>query len=393
MRFIIGSLLAVIAASVAIAQTPAPQAPAPADPAAQFAADPLNTNAPYAYILDGDTGLPLYSKRGDEPMIPASMSKLMLYYIVFERIRDGRLRMEDEFTVSEHAWRTGGAGTDGSTMFLPVHSKATVEDLLRGAVIVSGNDACIVLAEGIAGSEEAFAREATARARELGMMNSTFTNATGLDAPGHRMSAHDIAIIAYRLIKDFPQFYPMFSEPEFTFNRTRQYNRNPLLRELDGADGVKTGHLASAGFGLVGSAVRDGQRRIVVLNGLASETERKKEAPRVMRAAFVDFKSSRLVDKGAEVAVADVWLGEKKTVPLVASQDASVGVHVSALKQIKSTVVYKGPLLAPVKEGDIVGELLISAPGMSEIKVPVAAGASVNRLGLIGRALVGLKGE
>jgi D-alanyl-D-alanine carboxypeptidase (penicillin-binding protein 5/6) len=277
MRFIIGSILAAaLAASAAVAQTPAPQTPAHPDPAAQFAADPLNTNAPYAYILDGDTGLSLYSKRGDEPMIPASMSKLMLYYIVFERIRDGRLKMEDEFTVSEHAWRTGGAGTDGSTMFLPVHSKATVEDLLRGAIIVSGNDACIVLAEGIAGSEEAFAREATARARELGMMNSTFVNATGLDAPGHRMSAHDIAIITYRLIKDFPQFYPMFSEPEFTFNRTRQYNRNPLLRELDGADGVKTGHLAAAGFGLVGSAVRDGQRRIVVLNGLASETERKK---------------------------------------------------------------------------------------------------------------------
>jgi len=393
MRFIIGSVLAAaLVASSALAQ-PAPQTPAQPDPAAQFAADPLNTNAPYAFILDGDTGLPLYSKNGDAPIIPASMSKLMLYYIVFERIRDGRLKMEDEFTVSEHAWRTGGAGTDGSTMFLPLGSKASVENLLRGAVIVSGNDACIVLAEGISGSEEAFAREATARARELGMMNSTFANATGLDNPGHRMSARDIAIISHRIIKDFPQYYPMFAEASFTWNNITQPNRNPLLKELDGADGVKTGHLAAAGFGLVGSAVREGQRRIVVLQGLTSETERRKEAPRVMRSAFVDFKSSKLVDKGAEVAVADVWLGEKETVPLVASQDVSVGLHVSALKQIKSTVVYKGPLLAPVKEGDIVGELLITAPGTGEIKIPVAAGASVNKLGLIGRALVGLKGE
>jgi D-alanyl-D-alanine carboxypeptidase (penicillin-binding protein 5/6) len=394
MRFIIAPLLAAaLVVSTAFAQTPAQPAPAQPDPVAQFAADPLNTNAPYAFILDGDTGLPLYSKRGDEPIIPASMSKLMLYYIVFERIRDGRLKMEDEFTVSEHAWRTGGAGTEGSTMFLPLGSKASVENLLRGAIIVSGNDACIVLAEGISGSEEAFAREATARARELGMMNSTFVNATGLDDPRHRMSVRDIAVIAYRLIKDFPQFYPMFSETSFTWNKITQPNRNPLLKELEGADGVKTGHLAAAGFGLVGSAVREGQRRIIVLQGLASEAERKKEGPRVMRSAFVDFKSSKLVDKGAEVAVADVWLGEKKNVPLVATEDVSVGMHIDALKQVKASVVYKGPLLAPVKQGDIVGELLITAPGMKETKVPVAAGASVNKLGLIGRALEGLRGK
>jgi D-alanyl-D-alanine carboxypeptidase (penicillin-binding protein 5/6) len=393
MRFIAGTLLAAaFLAASALAQTPAPATPAP-DPATQFAADPLNTNATFAYIMDGDNGMPLYSKRGDEPMIPASMSKLMLYFIVFERIRDGRLKLEDEFTVSEHAWRTGGAGTDGSTMFLPLNSKVTVQDLLRGAIVVSGNDACIVLAEGIAGSEEAFAREATARAKELGMTNSRFANATGLDDPGQRMSAHDIALLSYRIIKDFPQFYPMFSEPSFTFNKITQPNRNPLMRELPGSDGIKTGHLEAAGFGLVGSAVRDGKRRIIVLQGLTSETERRKEAPRVMRSAFVDFTSSKLVDKGAQVATADVWLGEAKNVPLVATADASVGLHVAALKQVKSTVVYKGPLLAPVKEGDIVGELLISAPGLPDQKIPVAAGMTVKKLGLIGRAMVGLRGE
>jgi serine-type D-Ala-D-Ala carboxypeptidase (penicillin-binding protein 5/6) len=395
MRFIATTLLAAaLAASSALAQQPvATPAPQTTDAAAQLAADPLNTNAAHAYIMDGDNGLPLYSKRGDEPMVPASMSKLMLYYLVFERIRDGRLKLDEELTVSEHAWRTGGAGTDGSTMFLPIHSKVTVQDLLKGAIIVSGNDACIVLAEGIAGSEEAYAREATARAKELGLTASTFVNATGLDDPGQRMSAHDIALIAYRIIKDFPQYYPMFSEPEFTFNRTRQYNRNPLLRELQGADGVKTGHLEVSGFGLVGSAVRDGKRRIIVLNGLKSETERKTEAPRIMRAAFVDFTTSKLVDKGAQVAEADVWLGSKEKVPLVSTQEAMIGVHVNALKGVKAEVVYKGPLLAPVKEGDIVGDLVITVPGSKDIKIPVAAGASVQKLGLFGRAMAGLRGE
>lgn len=392
MRPIAGTLLAaLLAASSAIAQPPA--APPAPDAVAQLAADPLNTNATFAYILDGDTGVPLYSKRGDEPMIPASMAKLMLYYIVFERIRDGRLKMDEELTVSEYAWRTGGAGTEGSTMFLPLNSKVTVENLLRGAIVVSGNDACIVLAEGIAGSEEAFAREATARAKELGLTNSVFTDSTGLDDVTQRMSPHDIALLSYRLIKDFPQYYPMFAETSFSWNGITQPNRNPLLKELEGADGVKTGHLAAAGYGLVGSAVRDGQRRIIVLNGLTSEAERRKEAPRVMRAAFVDFTTAKLVEKGAQVAEAEVWLGAKETVPLVAAEEASTGVHIGALRQIKSTVVYKGPLLAPVKEGDIVGELVIDVPGAQDVTVPVAAGASVQKLGLFGRAMVGLRGE
>ena len=392
MRFIAGTLLAAaIVAFSAVAQTPAP-APAP-DPTAQLAADPLNTSASFAFIMDGDTGIPLYSKRGDEPMIPASMSKLMLYYMTFERLKAGRLTMTDEFTVSEHAWRTGGAGTDGSTMFLPLNSKATVSDLLKGAIIVSGNDACIVLAEGLFGSEEAYARAATARAKELGMTGSTFANSTGLDDARHKMSAHDIALIAFRIIKDFPEFYPMFREPEFTFNKTRQYNRNPLLRELDGADGVKTGHLSVSGYGLVGSAIREGKRRIIVLNGLTSETERKKEGPRVMRSAFLDFTASTLVNKGAEVGVADVWHGEQEKVSLIATESYATGLHMDALPKIKGAVVYKTPLMAPVKEGDIVGELIVSAPGTPDKRIPVAAGKAVNELGLLGKAMAGLKGE
>jgi D-alanyl-D-alanine carboxypeptidase (penicillin-binding protein 5/6) len=391
MRFVAGTLAAaVLVAASAVAQPGPGPAPAPTE---QLATDPLNTAAPYAYILDGDTGLPLYSKKGDEPMVPASMSKLMLYYMVFERIKAGRLAMTDEFTVSEHAWRTGGAGTDGSTMFLPIHSKVTVQDLLKGAVIVSGNDACIVLAEGLFGSEEAFARQATAKGKELGLTNSVFANSTGLEDPRHRMSAHDIAVLAFRLIKDFPEFYPMFSEPEFTFNKTRQYNRNPLLRELDGADGVKTGHLSVSGYGLVGSAVREGKRRIIVLNGLTSETERKKEGPRVMRSAFLDFTSATLVKKGAQVAVADVWLGEQAQVPLVASEEYAIGLHLDAVEKIKGEVVYKGPLYAPVKEGDVVGELIVTAPGTQARRIPVTAGATVNQQSFFGKAMIGLRGD
>lgn len=395
MRLIAGTLLAALLATSAVAQPPA-LAPAPApqvDIAAQLAADPLNTSATYAFIMDGDNGIPLYSKRGDEAMIPASMSKLMLYYMVFERIKAGRLKLTDQFTVSEHAWRTGGAGTDGSTMFLPIHSSVSVQDLLKGAIIVSGNDACIVLAEGLFGSEEAYARQATARAKELGMTASRFANATGLDDPGHRMSAHDIATIAYRIIHDFPEYYPMFSEPEFTFNKTRQYNRNPLLRELPGSDGVKTGHLSVSGFGLVGSAIRDGHRRIIVLNGLENETARKTEAPRVMRSAFLDFTAAKLVSKGAEVAVADVWLGEAEKVSLVSTEDYAIGLHLDAVDKVKGEVVYKGPLAAPVKEGDIVGELIVTAPGTAPKKIPVAAAKTVNQLGIIGKAMAGLKGE
>ncbi|HVY89245.1 MAG TPA: D-alanyl-D-alanine carboxypeptidase family protein, partial [Hyphomonadaceae bacterium] len=350
MRLIATSLLAVALVTTSALAQPAPQTPPPAqasgpDAAADFAADPLNTSATYAFIMDGDNGLPLYSKRGDELMVPASMSKLMLYYIVFTRIKEGRLKMDTEFTVSEHAWRTGGAGTDGSTMFLPVNAHVTVDDLLHGAIIVSGNDACITLAEGIAGSEENYAREATAKAKELGI-DATFGNASGLDNPNERMSAHAIATLAYKIIHEFPEYYPIFSQTSFTYNKITQPNRNPLLKELPGSDGVKTGHLEVSGYGLVGSAVQDGKRRIIVLQGLASETERKKEGPRVMRSAFADFKTAKLVDKGAQVATAPVWLGEEKAVPLVATQDASAGLHISSLKSVKSQVVFKTPLYA-----------------------------------------------
>ncbi|MBI1338759.1 D-alanyl-D-alanine carboxypeptidase [bacterium] len=357
------------------------------------ASDPLNTSATYAYIMDAGTGVSLYSKRGSEPLIPASMTKLMTMYIVFERIRDGRLSLDDELVVSENAWRKGGATSGGSTMFLKLGSRVKVDDLLRGAIVQSGNDACIVLAEGISGTEEAFATLMTERARELGLSSASFRNSTGLDEPDHRISAQDLGRLAQMIIRDFPQFYPIYSEQEFTWNGIRQPNRNPLLREVPGADGLKTGHLEVSGYGLVGSAVQDGKRRIIVLQGLPSETQRAQEARRVMRAAFADFDTVELVTEGAVVGAAEVWLGAKPTVPLVASGSVSKGLHIDATRKISAIINYKGPIAAPVKQGDTVAELLISAPGAEDIRVPLQAGETVGKLNLFGRALVGVRGE
>jgi D-alanyl-D-alanine carboxypeptidase (penicillin-binding protein 5/6) len=394
MRVILGSLTALTLLNFPLhAQTPQPAAPTAGAVINPLLTDPLNTIAPYAVVMDGDSGQVLYGKRGDDPIIPASMSKLMLYYMVFERIRDGRIKLSDELPVSEHAWRTGGAGTDGSTMFLKLGSKVSVENLLKGAVIQSGNDACIALAEGLAGSEEAFAQEMTARAHELGMKTSRFANVTGLDHPDHRMSATDIARIGYLIIRDFPEFYPLFREKSFTWNGITQPNRNPLINEIEGADGIKTGHLSASGFGLVGSAVRDGQRRIIVLQGLSSEAERRREGARVMRAAFSEFQKTELVAKDVDVADAQVFLGVRATVPLVATETVTRAMHVSARKNVQAKVVYKGPLRAPIQKGQIVGDLIITAPGLPETRIPVAAAEDVAKANIFARALIGLRGS
>ena len=389
-RWTVFSLLAAACAPSIYAQSPVDAVPSPEQAAV---VDPLNLRAPYGYIMDADTGVELYCKQCNTPLIPASMSKLMVYYLVFERIQDGRLSLDDEFTVSEHAWRTGGAGTDGSTMFLDLGSRVRVEDLIRGAVVQSGNDACIVLAEGIAGTEGAFADMMTARARELGLNQSTFANATGLDHPEQRMSAADIGLLSTLIIERFPEFYPIFSEPEFTWNGIRQFNRNPLMREIPGADGVKTGHLSASGYGLAGSAERDGERRVIVLQGMESEAVRRQEGARVMRAAFNDFEAVQFVEAGAQVGTADVWLGVTETVPLVVSEGFSAGLHVSSKGSLSAVVQYTGPIEAPVTEGDVIGELVLTADGMATQRLPVTAGASVARRGLIGRAIAGLRGD
>ncbi|MFC7290550.1 D-alanyl-D-alanine carboxypeptidase family protein [Hirschia litorea] len=353
-------------------------------------ADALNTKADYAYILDGDTGLSLYSKNGDEAFIPASMTKIMTAYVVFERLRDGRLSLDDEFVVSETAWREGGAASGGSTMFLDLGSKVSVQDLLRGIIIQSGNDACIVIAEAISGSQEAFAEEMTRRAQELGLKSAHFENPTGLYSDNHRVSAADLAKLAYLTITEFPEYYDIYAEKEFTWNGIRQPNRNPLLGEVDGADGLKTGHLEISGYGLVGSAVRDGKRRIIVLNGLESIADRASEARRVMRAAFNDFKVVEVIQPDQIVGEAEVFLGTKKTVELKANELVKAALHSDAIRDIEVELVYSGPLKAPLKAGDIVGQIVVTAPGMNEIVTPAVIAESVERKNLFERALVGL---
>lgn len=352
--------------------------------------DALNTKADFAYIMDADTGLALYSKEGDTPFIPASMTKIMTAYIVFERIRDGRLTLDDKFVVSETAWREGGAASGGSTMFLELGSKVSLRDLLRGVIIQSGNDACIVIAEAISGSQEAFAEEMTRRARELGLKSATFENPTGLYSDNHRISAADLGRLAYLTITDFPEYYSIYSEEEFTWNGIRQPNRNPLLGEVQGADGLKTGHLEISGYGLVGSAVRDGKRRIIVLNGLESKADRASEARRVMRAAFVDFKIVEVIQIDQIVGEAEVYLGKKKTVKLKSNSLLKAALHADSIRDIKVEVVYDGPLKAPLSEGDAVGQIVVSAPGMETITAPAILAESVERKGLFERALVGL---
>jgi D-alanyl-D-alanine carboxypeptidase (penicillin-binding protein 5/6) len=404
MRLAATLAVAAMLAAAAIAQQPTP-ATTPAateqQPAAPAKPDLLNTPANFAYIMDGDTGQELYSKNGHERMIPASMSKLMLYYVVFERLKEGRIKLTDEFTVSEHAWRTGGAMAGGSaarsnvsTMFLALNSKVSVENLLRGAIIISGNDACIVLAEGLFGSEATAASEMTKRAKEIGLENSTFENVTGLPGDNHRMTAADIAKLSYLIIKTFPEYYPMFSEPAFAWGGITQPNRNPLLKELPGSDGVKTGHLAASGYGLVGSSVEEGKRRIIVLNGLTSEGQRRSEGTRVMRTAFRDFRTVTMVTKGREVGFAEVWLGEQDRVPLLATEDLAMGLHADAARKIEAHIVYEGPLSAPVKQGDIVGKLVVSVEGREKpSEIPVAAGANVNKLNFFALAMRGLTGN
>jgi D-alanyl-D-alanine carboxypeptidase (penicillin-binding protein 5/6) len=349
------------------------------------AQDPYQTEASHALIMDFDTGEVLFSKNGSEPMPPSSMSKMMTVLMTLEAIEEGRLSLSDELPVSEYAWRTGGAASGSSTMFLPVNSRATVEDLLRGVIVQSGNDACIVLAEALSGSESAFAAEATERARELGLMDSTFANSSGLPHPDHRMSARDLAELARILIRDHPDYYDMWAESEFTYNDIRQYNRNPLLGVFSGADGLKTGHTEEAGYGLVGSAERDGVRRIIVFNGMESNSARANEAERMMRAAMSDFGLYDLYEAGAEVADADVFMGQADSVTLQTAEEISIALHRRARRNLEVTAVYDGPLMAPIAAGDEVGRLIVEAPGIEPREYVLVAAEDVERQDLMGR--------
>jgi D-alanyl-D-alanine carboxypeptidase (penicillin-binding protein 5/6) len=345
------------------------------------AARAFDTAARAAILLDHRTGTVLFEKNADQPIPPASMSKLMTAWMVFERLQAGTLELGDELPVSEKAWRTGG-----SKMFVHVGHRVRVEDLLRGIIVQSGNDACVVVAEALAGSEEAFAAQMTRRAAELGLTRSRFANAWGDDHPEHMMSARDLALLASLLVRTFPEHLHYYSEREFTYAGIKQQNRNPLLRAgVPGVDGLKTGHTSVAGYGLVATAERDGRRLVQVVAGLETERLRRAEAERLLEHGFRDFEEYRLMAPGETVAQAGVWLGAEATVPLAPAEPVTVTLTREARKSLQVTLRYAEPAVAPITRGQPLGEVEIRAEGLAPRRLPLVAAQDVARAGMLGR--------
>ncbi len=341
------------------------------------------TSARAAILVDITTDTVLLEKNADVPLPPASMSKLMTLNMLFEALQDGRVSLDTRFRVSTRARNMGG-----SSMFLNENDRPTVEELIRGIIVLSGNDACVVVAEGLAGSEEAFARLMNERARDLGMTNSTFANSSGWPDPNQRMSMRDLAILTRRLIEEFPEYYGYFSEKEFAFDgRTpdNRFNRNPLLHLGIGADGLKTGHTSEAGYGLVGSAVQGGRRIVLVITGLQSERERAEEAERMINWAFRQFARRTVLRGGTEVARARVWLGDQTEIGLVPAEDVTLLLPALDRDRLNAEVIYRTPIKAPVRKGQEIAEMVISRRDLPEVRVPLVADRDVARGGFLPR--------
>lgn len=343
----------------------------------------FETQASAAWVYDATTHTVLMDKRGDESLPPASMSKLMTINMLFEALRDGRVTMETTFAVSSRATSMGG-----STMFLQESDRPTVRDLIHGMIVNSGNDACVVVAEGLAGTEEAFAAQMTERGRAIGLTKSVFKNSSGWPDPEHRMSMRDLGIVAQRLIEEFPEYYPIFAETEFNYKdraEANSFNRNPLLTLGIGADGLKTGHTSEAGYGLVGSAKQGDRRVIFSISGLSSDTARAEEAERIVSWAFRQFAQKTVAKAGVRVAEADVWLGEAATVGLVPAADVRLLVPALVQDTVTAEVIYKGPLAAPIAAGTEVAELVIHVPDLPDARVPLVAETDVAKGGFFAR--------
>ena len=353
--------------------------------ASAASAETMETAAKQAIIIDYNTGSTLLEKNADELMTPSSMSKLMTVYLVFDALKQGRIKMSDSMPVTETAWKKHYK-TDESLMFLPLNSNPTVEELLKGVIIQSGNDACSVLAEGLAGSEEAFAEQETKRGREIGLQHSTFRNASGVPAPDHKMTARDLSILATHLINDFPDFYPIFSEKTFTFNGIKQDNRNPLIwGEIAGADGLKTGHTEEAGYGEVGSVQRNGRRIVLVLNGLGSIKQRAEESQKLAEWAFRDFDDYHVYKAGEVLGDVPVADGVALTVPMQTDKIVELTLQRIAHNDMKTSVTHLDQVTAPVKKGQEIGKAVISVPGHQDLVVPLVAAADVEPLGFMGK--------
>jgi D-alanyl-D-alanine carboxypeptidase (penicillin-binding protein 5/6) len=348
-------------------------------------------DAPTAILTEASSGAVLFEKNADELRAPSSMMKLMTAEVVFHAVKEGTVKLSDEYRISENAWRRGGAPAGGSTMFAVLNSKISIDDLLRGAIIQSGNDACIALAEGMAGNERIFAADfMTKRARELGLTKSTFGNSNGLPDPGNKMTVRELAKLARHVILTYPDFYKLFGEKEFTWNKIRQQNRNPLLNSLEGADGLKTGYTKEGGYGMVGSAVQNGIRLIVVVNGLEDPDDRASEAKKMLEWGFRNFEVRTLIAAEQTIGYAKVFGGESRSVKLTSPEPIKVMVPKNgASEKLIARIVYNGPVRAPIQSGQRVGVVRVWRGTNIAVEQPVYAGESIGTGSTIRRAVDG----
>lgn len=346
----------------------------------------FQTSAPIALLMDAETGSVLFEKNPDQLMAPSSMAKLMTTEVVFNEIKEGRLKLDDEFNISEDTWRRGGAPSHTSSMFAAIHSRVKVEDLIRGMIIQSANDACLALAEGISGNELTFVQAMNKRASELGLIKSHFANATGLPDPREKMTAWELAKLGQHIIQTYPDFYPIFAEKEFTWNKIRQQNRNPLLNLGLGADGMSSGFSVDGGYGLIGSAVQNGQRLILVVSGLKSAKEREEEARKLLDFGFRGFETRPLFAEGQIIGEARLFGGSSRNVPLIAPGVITLLVPRGTSERILAKIVYTGPVPAPVAEGQPIAKLKVFRGENLSLEVPLKAAESVGTGSLSQRA-------
>jgi D-alanyl-D-alanine carboxypeptidase (penicillin-binding protein 5/6) len=379
---------ALLAAAIGAGLYGANAAPAAA-PAAKKE-EGFQTSIPAAVLLDPESNSLLFDKNGDELVAPASLAKLMTRAYVFNEIKQGRLKLDDTFIISDNAWRRGGAPSHGSTMFAAIHSRVSVEDLIHGIIVDSANDACIAIAEGLAGNETAFGAALTKRAREIGLEKSTFTNAEGFPDPNLRVTAREMAQLARHIMQTYPDFFPYFAEREYTWNNIRQQNRNPLLGLGIGADGMKTGETAEAGFNLVGTAMQDNFRLIVVITGAKSDKERADEAKKMLEFGFHGFEARVLFAEGQTIGEAKVFGGDQSYVHLVAPSGlVKVMMPRNANERLLARIVYTGPVPAPIAKGQTIGKLLVWRGDNLALEVPLAAAEDVGRGTMSQRAMDG----
>jgi len=341
--------------------------------------DEPNISAPHAILIDGQYGGVLFDRDADRLIFPASLAKLMTAEYVFHEIKEGRIKLTDEYMVSENAWRKGGAPSHGSTMFAALNSKVSVDDLLHGMIIQSANDACIVLAEGIAGNEAEFGNKLTQRAREIGLEKSVFTNSNGLPDPNEKMTTRELAMLARHIILTYPDFYQLFAQPDFTWNKIRQQNRNPLLGAMNGADGLKTGYTKEAGYGLVGSAVQNDLRLIVVVTGVNTAKERADEAKKALEWGFRNFEQRTIFAEGQTIGTAKVFGGSSGRVALKADGEVKVMLPKSGAERLVARIVYTGPVPAPVTEGTPIGNLKVWRNDNLILTMPLKAAENIGK--------------